>query len=328
MTKDGVLEILWENADAYISGAELARRLSLSRTAVWKGIEQLRADGYIIQSMTNKGYRLSSKSDVLSETGIRRHLKTDGVKLQVRSTVTSTNTVLKGLAAEGAEEGLVLLAAAQTQGRGRMGRSFYSPPDTGLYMSVLLRPAVSAVEAARITACAAVAVAEAIEALSGRDTQIKWVNDVLMNGKKVCGILTEASTDFESGMVNYVVVGIGVNTALPPGDFPGELRDVAGAAFGAERPPELRCRLAAEVLDRLMDYYRRPDSEHIYRAYRARSVVLRKSVNILSPGRDSVPAEVLDIDRDYSLLVRLEDGSTRRINSGEVSVRMPQGPDA
>lgn len=322
MTRDDVLDILWKNADTYISGAELARRLSLSRTAVWKGIEQLRADGYLIESVTNKGYRLSSKSDVLCASGIRRHLKTPGLKLQVRSTVTSTNTVLKALAAEGAEEGFVLLAAEQTQGRGRMGRSFFSPPGTGLYMSVLLRPAVSAVEAARLTACAAVAVAEAVEALSGRDTQIKWVNDVLMDGKKICGILTEASMDFESGMVSYIVVGIGINATLPPGDFPEDLRSIAGAAFEPDRLPELRCRLAAEVLDRLMDYYRRSDGEDIYRAYRARSLVLRKPVSLLSPGRDSVPAEVLDIDRDYSLLVRLEDGSTQRVNSGEVSVRV------
>ena len=261
-------------------------------------------------------------NDVLCESGIRRYLKTDGLELRVYPTITSTNTVLKQLAAEGASEGLVLLAGEQTQGRGRMGRSFYSPPDTGLYMSVLLRPAFSAPEAVKITACAAVAVAEAIEALSGCDTQIKWVNDILIGGKKVCGILTEAAMDRESGMMDHVVVGIGVNTALPAGDFPEELRSVAGAVFGDEAIPELRCRMAAEILDRLMAYYGDLGSEHCYTAYRRRSVVLYKPVNIFSPGRESIPAEVLDIDRDFSLLVRLEDGSTQRINSGEVSIRL------
>ena len=193
MTKEDLLSLLWQNADAYIAGEELARRLSVSRTAVWKAIGQLRETGYNIESVSNRGYRLLSESDVLSEEGIRRHLKHQELKLQVYKTITSTNTVLKSLAAEGAPAGLVLIAEEQTAGRGRMGRSFYSPADSGLYLSLLLRPNVSAVEATRLTACAAVAVAETIEELSGRPAQIKWVNDIFVDGRKVCGILTEAS---------------------------------------------------------------------------------------------------------------------------------------
>ena len=141
------------------------------------------------------------KCGVLSEDGIRRHLKHQELKLQVYKTITSTNTVLKALAAEGAPAGLALIAGEQTAGRGRMGRSFYSPADSGLYLSLLLRPNVSAVEATRLTACAAVAVAETIEELSGRPAQIKWVNDIFVDGRKVCGILTEASVDCENGMM-------------------------------------------------------------------------------------------------------------------------------
>ena len=322
MTRDEVLDFLWKNADDYVSGEELARRLSLSRTAVWKAIGQLRDEGYEIESQPKRGYRLRSVSDVLSAEGIRRHLRHKELQLQVYKTISSTNTVLKGLAAEGAGEGLALIAEEQTAGRGRMGRSFYSPPESGLYLSLLLRPEMQAVDAVRLTACAAVAVAEAIEALSGREAQIKWVNDIFVGGRKVCGILTEASVDCESGMMHYVIVGIGVNTHVPDGNFPEELRGIAGAAFGSEPVPELRCRLAAEILDRLSDYAANPAAPAVFEGYRRRSLVLGREISILSPGRDPEPAVAVDLGEDYSLLVRLPDGSTRRLNSGEVSVKV------
>lgn len=322
MTKDAVLDILWKNADAYISGAALARALSVSRTAVWKAIEQLRADGYLIESVTNRGYRLSSGSDVLSASGVEKYLKSPFFSVQVHDSLPSTNTVLKGMAADGAPEGLTLIARQQTAGRGRMGRSFYSPADSGLYMSFLLRPRIPAAEATRITACAAVAVAQAIESLAAVPAQIKWVNDVLVNGKKVCGILTEASVDCESAMIHYAVVGIGVNACLPAGDFPTELRPVAGTVFGAERIPELRCRLAASILNNFMTLYEQPENSSCFDEYKKRSLVLGRPVNLLAPGREPVPALVLGLEPDYSLLVRLADGREQRVNSGEVSVRV------
>lgn len=321
MTKDVILDLLWESADSYISGEELAKRLSVSRTAVWKGIEQLRKDGYAIDSVTNKGYRLSSASDVLSQEGVQKYLKTEGLRLQVYRSISSTNTVLKSMAEDGAEEGLCLLAGEQTAGRGRRGRSFYSPPDSGIYMSVLLRPSLQAVDATAITACAAVAVAEAIESLAPVAAEIKWVNDVYVDGRKVCGILTEASLDCENGQVNYLIVGIGINTRIPAGDFPTELRNIAGAAFGAQEIPALRCRLAAGVLDRLMEYYRNLTEKKWAEAYRRRSFVLGREINILAPGKEPEPAVALDIDPDFALIVRTESGVLRRLNSGEVSIR-------
>ena len=321
MTKELVLEQLWQNADRYVSGTELARRLQLSRSAVWKAIEQLRVEGYRIESVTNRGYRLSSRSDVLSVEGLRRCLRHRDIEPRVYKSISSTNTVLKDLANQGAAEGLALIAGEQTAGRGRMGRSFYSPADTGVYMSLLLRPERSAAEATRLTACAAVAAAQAIEMLSGRETQIKWVNDILMDGRKVCGILSEASIDCESGQMRYVIVGIGINTRLPAADFPEELRDTAGAVFPQARPPELRCRLAAAVLDGLMDLYEQGDDETCFVEYKKRSLVLGQPVLLLSPGKDAVPATVLDLERDYALRVRYEDGSIHRINAGEVSLR-------
>ena len=322
MTRDEVLNALWQRADEYVSGEELARSLALSRTAVWKAIRQLREEGYAIESLPKRGYRLLSGSDVLSDEGVRRHLRHRELTLQVYKTISSTNTVLKSLAAEGAESGLVLLSEEQTAGRGRMGRSFYSPPGSGLYLSLLLRPAMQAGDATRLTACAAVAVCETIEELAGRPAQIKWVNDVFMDGRKVCGILTEASIDCETGELHYVIIGIGVNTHPPAGDFPEELRGIAGPAFGTGELPELRCRLAAGILDRLTDYAEDPAAPAIFEGYKKRSLVLGREIRILSPGREPVPAVAEDLAEDFALLARLPDGSLRRLSSGEVSVRL------
>ena len=267
MTREELLSFFWQNADSYISGEELAGYLQVSRAAVWKAVGQLRAEGYAIESVPGRGYRLLSASDVLSEEGIRRHLQHQELNLQVVRTITSTNTVLKTLAAEGAPSGLALIAGEQTAGRGRMGRSFYSPAGTGLYLSLMLRPAMRAEEAVRLTACAAVAAAETIEELSGRETRIKWVNDILVDGRKVCGILTEASVDCENGMMNYVIIGLGVNLRDPEGGFPEELQSIAGTVFEAEQIPELRCRLAAGILDRLAAYAVKPSDPAVFEAY-------------------------------------------------------------
>ena len=228
MTKNAILELLRQHTDVYVSGTELAKALSISRTAIWKGIEQLREEGYEIDSVTNKGYRLSSASDVLREEDVRKYLTAEGLDVRVYRSISSTNTVLKTMAEEGAPEGRCLIAGEQTAGRGRRGRSFYSPPDSGIYLSGLLRPALQAVDATSITACAAVAVAETIESLAPVKAEIKWVNDIYVDRRKVCGILTEASLDCESGQVNYLIVGIGINTRVPASDFPEELRSIAG----------------------------------------------------------------------------------------------------
>ncbi len=320
MTKDLVLNCLQKKTDEFVSGAEIASELALSRTAVWKAIEQLRTDGYRIESVTNRGYRLSSESDVLSEVGIRKYLHSE-LNLKVYPSVASTNTLLKAEAEQGASEGTVIVAAEQTAGRGRMGRSFYSPPETGIYLSILLRPQIPAADAGLITAGAAAAVADAIDALSGSSTQIKWVNDVYLNGRKVSGILTEGSIDCETGFLSYAIVGIGINIAPPAGDFPEDIRSVAGAAFGADAPSDLRCRLTAEVLERFLTYYANLQEVPFYEAYRRRSLVLGKQVRLLAPGREPEEVEVLDLDRNFTLVVRDAYGQLRTVSSGEVSLR-------
>ena len=238
-------------------------------------------------------------SDELSADGIERRLRHKELDVRVYRTISSTNTVLKALAADGASANLALVAEHQTAGRGRMGRSFCSPSGTGLYFSLLLRPAVPAAESMRMTACAAVAVSRTIEELTGRSTRIKWVNDILIGQKKVCGILTEAGINAETGMLRYAVIGVGIN-------------------------PDIRCRLAAGVLDRLYEYTLAPDDPAVFEAYRERSFLIGRDISILRPGAGPVPAHVLDLNRDYSLRVRLSDGSLTDLSSGEVSVRAAQ----
>lgn len=322
MTKEHILQVLQAHPDTFVSGASLAEHLRLSRTAVWKAIRQLKSDGYEIEAVTNQGYRLLAGSDVLSAEGISRYLAHKEICPQVFPSLTSTNTVLKSLAAEDAPAGTAVLAVTQTSGRGRLGRSFYSPSASGLYLSLLLRPDLAPADAPRLTSCAAVAVAEAVRELSGRETGIKWVNDVYLDGKKICGILTEAGLDLESGRVSYVVVGIGINLRAPEGGFPEEIRRVAGAAFDGLSVPDLRNRLAALVLDKLSDYAANPFSHALFEAYAKRSFIPGKRITILAPGRDPVPAEALRLNRDYSLQVRLADGTEQTLASGEVSVRI------
>jgi len=321
MIKEDLLAILEAHREQYVSGAKIAKELSVSRAAVWKAIGQLKEEGFIIDSATNKGYRLSENSDVLRESGIRKYLRKKDVQVRTEQVVTSTNTILKEEAKNGQVDSAVLVAAEQTAGRGRIGRSFYSPQGTGIYLSILLRPKLSAEQALKITICAAVATAEAIEQVSGEKTEIKWVNDIRVRGKKICGILTEASMDCETGGMEYAIVGIGINLMEPKGGFPEEICDIAGALFSSELPKDIRCRIAAEIIDRFFRYYDALPEDLAYQSYTERSCVLGKKVTIMPFTGEPVKAEVLEIDRDYALIVRDEEGGIRRINSGEVSLR-------
>ena len=191
---DKVLELL-ENANHPFSGEEMAQQLGITRNSVWKAVGKLKEQGYEIEAATNRGYRLVSEKNVLTPQGVRRLLTGPARRcaIDVQDSVTSTNTLLKQIAEHGGAEGMVLIAHQQTQGKGRLGRAFFSPKGTGLYLSVLLRPRFSAEEALSITTAAAVAAAQAIDAVTGEHAQIKWVNDVYLRGRKVCGILTEAA---------------------------------------------------------------------------------------------------------------------------------------
>ena len=230
-TKENILALFEANKGIYFSGEEIAVQLSVSRAAVWKAVNALRSDGYVIDAVPNKGYRLSMNTDILSVQGIEKYLDPQNRQLtiQVLPEVSSTNTMLREKANEETPEGYVIIANGQTEGRGRRGRSFYSPVDTGIYLSILLRPKeIATNELTNLTSMAAVAACETIEEVSGQTPGIKWVNDIYIDGRKVSGILTEASISMENGSVEYVVVGIGFNVYLPEDGFSGEIKDIAG----------------------------------------------------------------------------------------------------
>lgn len=317
--KKQVLALLEQNRGTAKSGQALADALSVSRVAVWKAVQALRAEGYPIEAGTNKGYWLQADSDLLSQEGVRVHLPgaLQDIPILVYDTVTSTNTVAKRLLTEGEKAPAVVLADSQTQGRGRLGRSFFSPARTGLYLSILLRPKGDMEALSRITIAAAVAVAEAIEALTELKPQIKWVNDLFLDGKKICGILSEAISDFESGRVESVVVGIGVNVKAPEEGFPLELREIAG---GLKAPSGLtRNHLAAEIISRFLSWMERLSDPMLLEAYRSRSFLLGQEIRYEWQGREET-GRAEAIDEQGRLLVRLPDGTSRSLRSGEVTV--------
>lgn len=315
-----ILQILRESSQA-ISGESIARQLGVSRSGVWKAIKKLREDGYQIEAATNKGYRLVSESGALTPENIRRLLDPgmEGIEIDLREQVTSTNTVLKELAEQGRPEGLVLIAEKQVKGKGRLGRSFYSPKGSGLYMSILLRPELPPEDSLAITTAAAVAVAEAVSAVTGRQALIKWVNDVYLCGRKICGILTEAAIDFENRKLNYAVLGIGVNVLEPPGGFPAEVAEVAGALYREEAPAGSRTRLAAEILNRFFRFYRALP-EHSYMGEYKRLSLLTGLEITFRQGRETWEGTVLGIDDEARLVVRLDSGEEKAFGAGEVAI--------
>lgn len=318
---DQILELL-EEAEGPLSGEEMAQRLGISRNSVWKAVQRLREDGYEIEAATNRGYRLVSSDSALTPQGVRRLLTgpARGCAIDVRDTVTSTNTVLKAIAEQGGAEGMALIAQQQTQGKGRLGRTFLSPKGTGLYISILLRPKFSAEDSLSVTTAAAVAVAEAIDSITGRHAMIKWVNDVYLQGRKVCGILTEASVDFENGGLNYAIVGIGVNIQEPPGGFAPEIRDVAGALYQGEVPSGVRVRLAAEILNRFFGFYEHLTQRTFMEAYRQRSLLTGIEVTFTQGDRVH-EGLVLGVDDEARLQVRLPSGEEKLFSAGEVNIK-------
>ena len=320
--QDHLRTLLESNKSVFLSGEEIARRLGVSRNAVWKAIKALQAGGYPIQAVPNRGYCLSASSDVLSESGIRQYLTGEALSLDLRvyDSVDSTNLVLRSLANAGAAEGTVVIAAEQTGGRGRKGRSFYSPQGTGVYISLLLKPKIAPDDATLITTTAAVAVSEAVEALSGEPAAIKWVNDVFLRGKKVCGILTEGSFDMESGQFEYAILGAGINVYEPVGGFPAEISEIAGSVL-VSPAPDAKNRVIAEYLNRFLPLYRELGSAATNAEYRKRSFVLGQMVNVLVGDR-ATPARAIDIDERCRLLVEYENGRRETLSSGEISVRV------
>ncbi len=241
------------------------------------------------------------------------------IKFEVLEKATSTNTLVRECAKEG-EEGLVIVAGEQSAGRGRMGRSFFSPGDSGVYMSLLLKPEIEPEEAVQITTAAAVAVCKALETLCVYGAKIKWVNDIYIGNKKVCGILTESSFNSQSGTLDFAVLGVGINIYESQDGFPDEIKDIAGAVF-SERKEDLRNKFIAEFLKEFFDCYDALSSKKHLKEYKEKSFVLGKEITIIQ-GDNIRVGKAVDIDENCNLVVELPEGKTEKLYSGEISVRV------
>ena len=328
-TEDRVLALLEESKGRAISGERMAEVLGISRTAVWKHIKALKEKGYEISSVSNRGYELIESLDVFSTKSVMDELADEvrgytgriGIEVEVRDEVTSTNALLKDMAAEGAPEGRVLIAKKQTLGRGRLGRNFFSPKN-GIYLSILLRPNMDFREAMLLTTIAAVAVVDAVREVTGKNTGIKWVNDVYLESKKICGILTEAATDVENGRLSYAVVGIGVNITKPSEEaIPWELKDIAGFVYDEEEPPKgVMSRLTASIVKNYFKYYERLPEHSFMESYKKYQILINKDIYVITPDGKK-KARAYGVDDEARLLVEYEGAGKEALFTGEVSVR-------
>ena len=322
MSREQVLTLLRAEGGVFLSGEQLSERLGLSRTAIWKAVKTLRQEGYEIEARTGMGYRLVAAPNVLTEAEIRSWLKTDR-ELRCFDTIDSTNTYARQIALEGAADGTAVIADCQTAGRGRMGRSFQSPRGKGIYLSVLFRPDLPPERLMPVTALAGLAVCNAVERLCGVRPGLKWPNDPVLGNRKLCGVLTEMALEGETGRVQHLVVGIGINVLHTPEDFQDDVADIATSLQMELGKPVSRPRLTALLLEELDLVYaalRSGELEAYLTAYRRDCVNLGKTVQLIG-GEERETVTAVDVDEDFGLVVRMPDGSMRTVRSGEVSVR-------
>lgn len=319
--KDKIIAYLKESGD-FVSGQELCEKLGVSRTAVWKVIRQLEMDGYEIEAVRSRGYRMKESSMVYTETEIKSLLKTRwaGRSLVFLDEIDSTNQEARRQAELGAPHGTLVIAEQQHSGKGRRGRSWESPKGSGIWMSLLLRPQFEPQLASMLTLVAAMAVDEAIRTVTGIETGIKWPNDIVTDGKKLCGILTEMSTEVDA--IQYVVVGIGINANMT--EFPDAIRETASSLKLASGQDIHRAALVAEVMNAWEHYYEifleTLDLSGIREEYNRRLVNTKREVRVLAPKGDYSGISH-GINDTGELLVELPDGEIREVLSGEVSVR-------
>ena len=254
-TADRVLFILESNKDSYISGEEIAGQCNVSRNAIWKAIKDLRGKGYAIDAVSNKGYRLMQSSDIISAEGIKASLPTDFDKadIYVYDSLTSTSDRAKELAVKGAGHGTVIVAASQTEGRGRKDHTFFSP-EGGLYMSIILRPEkLFSTDSREITSFVGRAVISAIKELSGIEAYIDGINDLYVDGRKICGILLEAGSEFDSSILQWIVAGIGINFDSDIDCFPPDVRKRASSLFAPGQAAITKNELIAAIIEKILD---------------------------------------------------------------------------
>ncbi len=313
--RDRILLLLEKNKGSFVSGQEIAENAGVSRSAVAKCVASLKAEGFRIQSVNNQGHLLESDSDILSESGIMAHLEDENIKTMVFKSIDSTNSEAKRRIAQGLECDAIFASEEQTAGRGRRGKSFYSPVSSGIYFSAVIHPEVGLADSTAITSAAAVAVCEALSAITYKRPEIKWVNDIFIDGRKVCGILTEAVSDLESGRVQAVIVGIGINVTTE--DFPEEIRDIAGALGNSID----RCALIADIFKRLKSLSERLPDRSFMESYRKHSLVIGRNITFVRNGVNYT-AHAVTIHDGGELEVITSEGETIVLNSGEISIRL------
>lgn len=328
MTKKSVLTIL-RNENDYVSGEKISKLLGVSRAAVNTAVKTLRAEGYEILSSTNKGYYLNAVPDCLSVNELQAYLGEERMQsVMCLDSVDSTNNKIRDLALSGAPDGQLVIANEQYNGRGRRGRDFVSPKDKGVYLSMLFRPDSLPADIVEITAWTAVAVNNAIQSVCGMRAGIKWVNDLIFNQRKVCGILTEMSVESESGYVQYIIIGIGMNVNEVETDFPQELRDTATSLSMETNAEYARAQLAAEIikeLDALRSAWPQ-EKQSFLELYKRDNITIGKEISIV---RSSEIKEgmAVSIGEDFSLNVCYKDGSRENLSSGEISILGLYGKD-
>ena len=319
--KEEILRLL-RSADGYISGQELCNRFGVSRTAVWKAINQLKEAGYEIEAQQNKGYRLMAAPDLMTEAEIKSLMHTDWVAKEVLyfDTIDSTNTKAQELAEKGYPSGTLVVADKQESGKGRRGRSWVSPSGTGIFMTLMIKPDINPNNASMLTLVAALAVAKAITSVTGEEALIKWPNDIVVNGKKVCGILTEMNAQFD--YINHIVVGIGINVHNE--SFPEEISQMASSlTIEAGGKRFHRAQIIAETMAYFEQYYdtflKTQDLSALVREYDKLLVNRNKSVRVLDP-KEPFDGKAMGITPKGELIVDTWE-SRKLVSSGEVSVR-------
>ncbi|HEY4537033.1 MAG TPA: biotin--[acetyl-CoA-carboxylase] ligase [Erysipelothrix sp.] len=314
-----VLSILESNQGQYISGQKIGEALHMTRANVWKEIEKLRKEGYHIDSIRNKGYCLLSRNNNLSRSMIRSYLNENTVSdIEILDAIDSTNNYAKKIAQDESIDNYCIITDHQTKGRGRRGRSFYSPDKNGIYLSLILRPQLKVEDAQLITIIAALAVVDAIESCYGIQTDIKWLNDIYLDQKKLAGILTEGEIILENTSYRYLVVGIGINIFYD-NNLPEALKDIYTALEVAVGQDLDRDYLAGEIINHFYAYYRKleTDKEAIINQYKTYCFILGQEISI--KGKDGKYI-ARDIDSRGHLIVEDKTGTLQALNSGEISI--------
>jgi len=319
--KTKILQIL-KKTDNYISGQELCDTLGISRTAVWKYMNKLKEEGYQIEAVPNKGYHLLTVPDVLTESEIKSRLCTKwaGHEVHCYEKIDSTNNAAKNAAEQGSVHGALFIAEQQSAGKGRRGRSWVSPTGTGIWMTILLKPELEPSYASMLTLVAALSISEAIEEATGLVAKIKWPNDIVVNGKKVCGILTEMNAEIEC--IHYVVIGLGTNVNIE--EFPKEIQETATslmieAGKHIDRVPVI-CAFLSCFETNYETFIKQKNLSDLLENYNKRLVNCGREVRILDSNGGYIGI-ARGIDKNGGLIVEKEKGETVTITSGEVSVR-------